>query len=187
MNRDKQHVQACPWCGPMSMLHVHVQTLCINVHAACLCPCCWFKSMQHGCGHAAGTWTSSNDMSMQHGNGHAAYTVLGNTVWTWTCNMNIIIDKEHIPVHAARPCPYCMSISMLHVRVHAIVHVQVHAANPYPCWCPCLFCRDLNMQHWLEHAAWTFTHKHGHGHGDAAWTWTCCLSLLFVFVSYLLR
>jgi hypothetical protein len=124
--------------------------------------------MQQGRGHAAGTCTSSKDMSMRHGHGHAAYT--GKR------SMDMDMQHEHNHRQGAYTCSCCksMSISMLHVRVHAIVHVQFHAANP----CPCPFCRELNMQHWIEHAASSFTHKHGHGH--AAFPF---YSLRIIFVS----
>ncbi len=99
------------------------------------------------------------DMDTQH--------ILGNAVWTWTCNMNIIIDKEHTLVHAACPCPYCMSIFMLHVLVHAE--------------CPCPLCStDLNMQHGHLHISMDMDMSMQHGHGHAAFHF---YSLRIIFVS----
>ncbi len=55
-------------------------------------------------------------------------------------------------VHAACPCPCCISLSMLHVTIHAafqcpspclILHVLVHGACPCPCFC----CMNLSMVH----------------------------------------
>jgi hypothetical protein len=39
----------------------------------------------------------------------------------------------HVRLHTARSSPYCRSMSMLHVRVHAMlyVHVNVRAACMY--------------------------------------------------------
>jgi hypothetical protein len=55
--------------------------------------------------------------------------------------MNIIIDKEHILVHAACPFPCCMFVSMLLYMSKSSVQILVHAECPSP------FCRDLNMQY----------------------------------------
>jgi hypothetical protein len=47
--------------------------------------------MQHGHGHAVGTWTCITDMDMQHGHEHAART--------WTCGTDM--DMRHDFGHAA--------------------------------------------------------------------------------------
>ncbi len=96
-------------------LHVHAP-------AICQCPCCMSLSMLLVQIHSAWAWTCSRNMTcsktwtcsmeivcstywdMQYGHGHPAWT------WTWT------LDKQHVLVHAACPCPKLMSISMLHVQ-----------------------------------------------------------------------
>jgi hypothetical protein len=160
-NKQQQPIlarlQAGPkYCRTMYMLHVKVHAACY-VHAACLCPCCLSKSMlnidfgtdthictvkymdmnmQHGHGHAAFKWIRSMDMSL---NGIAAWTV------QCPCSMDMNMDKQQVPylfmqhdhVHAASPCLYCMSMSTLHVHVHAAFHV--YAACPCSCCMSNLF------------------------------------------------
>ncbi len=93
------------------------------------------------------------------------------------------------------PCPSCVSVSMLHAHVFSMskLRFRVHAACPCPYYCkdpttsclyrstsllqgtvyaacPCPCCPDLNMQHVLGPAAWTWSHsicwdlQHGNGH-----------------------
>ncbi len=92
----------------------------------------------------------------------------------------------HVHVHAACPCPCCMIISMLHVpaltaypcpccmsqyvlSVQSMLHAHVHAACPCPCCQACTL--DIDTQHVLGQAAWTWTRSihwdMQHGHGQA--------------------
>jgi hypothetical protein len=175
MDINLQHVQehaAWTWiCNiDIDMQHGWIETSSMYtfVHGACSCPCCmsmsnpvyqctWCLSMSVLLVqvHASRMWTCSRDMDIQQRHKHASWTwtssIYRERSRTWTCNMNIIIDKQHILVHAACLCPYCMSISMLHARVHAIVPIQVHPANPCPCW------MYMSVLQGIEHAALTWT------------------------------
>ncbi len=116
-----------PCCMSISMLHANVCAACpgpllhAHVPAGCPYPCCTNLRMQHGhgYGHAAWTWICIMDR-------HAAW------IWTWTCGLDehaawtwawtcsIEWESQHVPVHAASPCPCSMPMSLLHVLVHAV-------------------------------------------------------------------
>jgi hypothetical protein len=139
----------------------------------------------------------------QHGHGHTAWSIAmnlqydhGNAAWTST-------------VHATRPCPCCVSISMLHADVHAACLrpcFMFMSVCVCPCHCPCSSwtwtcsmdienSKDINMQHGHEHAEWPrlcsmdIHHRHGHAAwtstnsmdlNHAVWTWTFCISSIFM-------
>ncbi len=131
------------------------------------CPCCMFKPVLHVQVPAERTWTFSTDMdfsmdldmynsmdtNMQQGNWHA--------VWTWTCNMDKYMLLVRVHVHAACPCPYCVSQYMLRVHVHSA--------------CSCLCCMSTSVLHGLEPAARTQDMQHRHWYTD--WIWTCSMDM----------
>jgi hypothetical protein len=110
----------------MSMLHV-------NVPAVCPCPCCLFKSMLHGHGHAAKTWACSTEMAysiywdMQYGYGHPA--------WTWTCSMNMDMQHEHEHGQKACTCSCCMFMSIYSTTFPCLTFVPVPIST-HPSACP---------------------------------------------------
>ncbi len=48
-------------------------------------------------GHAALTWTCSINMHMQRGHGHGH----GHAAWTWACSINMDMQRGHGHGHAA--------------------------------------------------------------------------------------
>jgi hypothetical protein len=115
------HVHAAgpyPCCMPVSMLHVLRKCrYCMSISISM--SCCMFKSMQHGHGPTAGTWTlnGSMDIGMQHGHGHAALT---STCCLSMSILHIPVQATctvHVHVHAACPCSFGMPMPMLHVHV----------------------------------------------------------------------
>jgi hypothetical protein len=167
-----QHVlrHASPWTWTRSMYwdmqHWHVFTACtfpcymskfvscciVMSMRECLCPCslrkcCIFKSMQHGLGHAAWTWTCSidtersMDLNMQLWHGKAA--------WTWTCSIDM--DMQHGHEQAA----WTWTGSMDMDRQHGMdsQHWHWHLAWTWTCSV------DMDMQR-------------GHGHATQTWTFS---------------
>ncbi len=138
-----------------------------------LCPCFLTISMLHVQVHAAWTWTSSTDLVMQDRRGHATWTCSvdidmqhghGHAAWKNTCCLSTFMFMLHDNVHVRAECPYldpcCMSMSTLHVPVHAV--------------CPCLCCMPM-----FSFAPMSMLHIHAlqHGRGHANWTWVCSLDM----------
>jgi hypothetical protein len=122
--------------------------------------------MQHGHGHGAWTLTCSIDMDLQYG--HGPQFGLRRAARTWTCCMSM--SMLHVPVHAVCPCLCCMPTPILHVHVHILTVF------------PCLCCMFKSMQHGHSHCSMTLVMHHGSEH--AAWTWRCSMdkNMLFVHV-----
>ncbi len=90
------------------------------------------EPMQFGHGHAAWMWSHSIHWYMPHGHGYAA--------WTWTGIRTMYLSL-------ACPCPYCMSISMLHVRVHAALTFSLQ--SKMKCINQIFFYRNRPLRNWL--------------------------------------
>jgi hypothetical protein len=80
------------------------------------------------------------------------------------CSCCMSVSMLHVRVHAACPCPCCMSVSMLHVYVY----VHVHAA----CSCPCCMCMPNVCIHTAcpcPRRTWTQTRARTQ---SRSWSWT---------------
>ncbi len=131
------------------------------VYAACPCSCCMLMPLLDVHVPAACPRPCCMDLNQQHGHRQAAWTLILR-VWTWTCSMDMGTHPDNC-VHAAclYSCPCCMSMSILHIHVHAacsctcwmfmsILHIHVNAAVHVAARsCPC--CMSMSM-------------LHGHGH-----------------------
>jgi hypothetical protein len=106
----------------------------------------------------------STGMDKRHGSRYAA------------CSMSMSMPMRYVYADVAFPCPYCMAISKLLVRVHAVwpcpcsvsiymLHIYVHSAWAWTC------IMDMNVHHGREHCSKDMDMQQGHGHGHAAWAY----------------
>ncbi len=147
-----------------SMLRVHV--LHAHLYATCLCPCCMSMTVLHGLehGHEHTVITSTPSMDMECNIDMGKQPEHGHATCTGTCSMGMYMQHgqwAHRMVAACTfKCPCCMSMSLLHVPVHAA----------YPC--PC--CMTHYMLCVLDHAAFpclcSISMSILHVHVSVAWT-----------------
>jgi hypothetical protein len=128
----------------------------------------------------------SMGIDTQHGLGHVA--------WTWAHGIDL--DMQNVQAQAAclssnwGSCPYCKSMSMLRVYVHAVTmsmlldHFHVHSASP----CLCCMSRPISMLHVHVHAACQcpccmsmtmplYVHVHVHAHAACSGPWCMVMEM----------
>ena len=123
----------CPCCMSMSIMHVHV-----HVHVACPCKYCMSMSMSMYIYIYRNAGMPDRPASGQSGTGLKKTNDAGLSclsAFQHPC-MSIARSMLHDQSRAVCPCPCCMSMSILHVRVHA------------PCLCqyPCTYIEMLKCR-----------------------------------------